>query len=129
MKSIKHFINFDSSLIKFGITGVAATAIHVIVVSPLILVAEFSAGIANGIAFVVATFFSSFVNTKWSFKKQFSVKVTLRFWSVAVLGCILAVLIADLIEELGFHYLVGVAAVSTLVPIISYLLHRYYTYR
>lgn len=118
----------DSSFFRFCITGILATSIHVISVSILIPTFRVDVGVSNGIGFVLATVFSSLVNTRWSFKVNLSYKTALRFWIVATFGCFLSILISKTIESMGFHYLIGVAAITMTVPIISYTLHHRYTY-
>lgn len=117
------------SLVKFGVTGILATLIHVLVVTTLVEILQADVGIANGLAFVAATIFSSYINTVWSFNATMTRSVVVRFWMVAVVGACLAVLIAKLFEFGGFHYLAGIAGVVLIVPPISFVLHKLWTYR
>jgi len=118
-----------SSLLRYYLIGILATLMHVVIVAILIEKFASSAGLANGIAFILATIFSYIMNTYWSFQAKMSFTVLCRFWSVAALGCALAVVISSVAEHLGFHYLIGIAMVMSVVPVISYLLHRNWTYR
>lgn len=118
-----------NSLIKYYAIGLIATLFHVVIVAVLIEKFSFDAGFANGIAFILATFFSYFMNTYWNFQTEMSFAVLCRFWSVAALGCVLAVIISSIAAKLDFHYLIGIGMVMSVVPIISYLLHRNWTYR
>ena len=118
-----------SSLLRYYLIGILATLMHVLIVSILIENFASGAGFANGIAFVLATIFSYIMNTYWSFQSKMSFTVLCRFWSVAALGCVLAVVISSIAEKLCFHYLIGIAMVMSVVPVISYLLQRNWTYR
>jgi len=118
-----------ASLVKYYAIGIVATLIHIIIVAILIESFGSKAGVANGIAFTLATIFSYVMNTYWSFQSKMSFVILCRFWSVAALGCLLAVIISSFAESLGFHYLIGIAMVMSVVPIISYALHRNWTYR
>jgi len=120
--------SLPASLIKYYLIGIVATLIHIVIVVFLIEGFGTRSGLANGVAFTLATFFSYFMNTHWSFQSKMSMIVLRRFWSVAALGCVLAVAISSIAEALGFHYLIGIAMVMSVVPIISYLLHRNWTY-
>jgi len=41
----------------------------------------------------------------------------------------LTVAITSAITAAGYHYLVGIAAVVAIVPVMSFVLHRLWTYR
>jgi len=41
----------------------------------------------------------------------------------------LTVAITSAIAAAGYHYLVGIAAVVAIVPVMSFVLHRLWTYR
>ena len=117
------------TLIKFGVTGLGATGIHMLVVFVLIGQWAWDVGLSNGIAFIIATLFSNYVNTLWSFQSTMTKTVVVRFWTVSVFGCSLAILISKLIEAAGYHYVIGVLAIAMTVPIISFSLHRAWTYK
>ena len=120
----------NSSMYKFIVVGVAATLIHIVVASCLI---EFysvqSAGMANSIAFVIATVFSYVGNTKWSFAKKFSRRNAARFSVVATAGSLIAYMLSSTVQALGFHYFLGIALVVVCLPILSFMAHSYWTYR
>ncbi len=56
-------------------------------------------------------------------------QVIIRFWLVSILGCGLAVVIAKLIEAAGYHYVIGVLTIAMIVPLITFTLHKIWTYR
>ncbi len=118
-----------ATLIKFGLTGVGATSIHMMVVYVLIGQWSWDVGLSNGIAFCIATAFSNYVNTLWSFQATMSKRIIARFWTVSIFGCCLAVLISKLIEAAGYHYAVGVLTIAVTVPIATFSLHKLWTYR
>ena len=84
---------------------------------------------ANAIAFVMATIFSNIANTYWSFETKVSRTVLLRFWSVALLGLSLAVLISSIADYFDLHYLLVILLVVSVTPIVSYTLHKNWTYK
>lgn len=118
-----------ATLIKFGVTGLAATAIHLAVVAVLISQLAWGVGLSNGIGFMISTVFSNYINTVWSFQAKMSRKVVIRFWTVALFGCALAVSIANVIEAAGYHYAIGVLVIAMTVPIVSFSLHKVWTYK
>lgn len=117
------------SAIKFAVTGVGSTLIHVAVATILISMLNSSTQIGNGIAFVLATSFSYAVNTLWSFSNTLNRRTALRFIITSFGGLILTVLISTAAEMLGLDYRIGIALVVASVPIYSYLAHSLWTYR
>ncbi|MCC5835396.1 MAG: GtrA family protein [Opitutales bacterium] len=115
--------------LRFCITGVANTLIHVGVV--VLLVEAFTAfpPLANVVAFSIATLFSYVVNTLWSFRSRPSRRSLFRFWIVCLLCLLLAFGISWVIEALGFHYLVGVFSVIAVTVPVGFGLHQCWTYR
>ena len=114
---------------RFAVTGLLATGVHVAVAALLIELAQRSPPFANGAAFLVATAFSYALNTLWSFEASPGARSLARFAVVSCVGWTLAVLLSTLAERLGLHYLLGIGLVVTGVPPVTFLLHRYWTYR
>lgn len=123
-------MNSYHKLFKFGIVGVFATLIHVIVASWLIE-GKFQTPVpvANIFAFLVATTFSYIGNTKWSFSENFSRSNGMRFSVTAVIGCFLAYIISVVADNMGLHYLIGIALIVLCIPAMTFLSHFFWTYR
>jgi len=116
-------------LVRFAVTGLGATLIHIVVASVLIEQQQVKPNMANGCAFIMATLFSYLVNTYWSFSSVMNAKNVTRFWITSIVGLVLAVALSSLADLLSFHYLVGIAMVVITVPIISFLIHSNWTFR
>ncbi len=117
------------SAIKFAVTGVGSTLIHVVVATILISLLNSSTQFGNGVAFVIATIFSYTVNTLWSFSNTLSRRTALRFIITSFGGLILTILISTAAEMLGLDYRAGIGLVVISVPVYSYLAHSLWTYR
>lgn len=115
--------------LRFGVTGVGATLVHVIVASSCIEFFNFDAPFANGLAFITATAFSYYVNTRWSFSTTSNLRNVSRFWIASCIGFLLAVSLSAFAQAQGWHYLVGIGLVVSIVPAVSFLLHNLWTYR
>ena len=129
---VKHLIAKVTShkkLLKFGVTGVGATLVHIIIASILIVGLNTSTQLGNGVAFVVATCFSYVVNTLWSFSNGISSQNALKFLVVSIGGLALTILISLIGDSLHLHYLVGIAMITATVPIYTYVAHSRWTYR
>jgi len=115
--------------VRFGLTGAVTTALHVLVAVVLIEVVELSAPVANGAAFVIATGVSYLINSVWSFSAALALSGLARFLGVSLVGLTLSVGIASLVDRAGLSYWLGLACVVGVVPTVTFLLHRFWTYR
>lgn len=116
-------------VLRFSLSGLLVTALHVVVAIAVIEAALITPAIANGIAFLVSTFVSYLINTLWSFSRAIEKGSILRFALISCLGLVLSVSISGFIEMLGFHYSYGIFTVVCFVPIVSFLCHNYWTYQ
>jgi len=118
-----------SQAVRFALVGVGVTLIHVLVAVWLIDACGQPLVVANGAAFVVATLASYTMNTLWSFGRKLEVISLARFISVSFVGFLATLGISALTESMDLPYPVGIALVVLLVPGISFMLHRIWTYR
>lgn len=114
---------------KFVFTGVLVTGIHVIVAVLFIHLVSATQSLANGIAFIVATLFSYFINTLWSFSSVPHRKNLLRFVSVSLLGCGIAVAISGFADFFALNYWLGIGCVLCIVPPVTFFLHKIWTFK
>jgi putative flippase GtrA len=116
-------------LFRFGLSGLLVTSVHTIIAATLINVGAVSPSLANGVAFAVATLISYVINTAWSFSSPLRGQTLARFVAVSVFGLFAAMLVAHGAQQLGWHYLLGIAAVAITIPPITFLLHSFWTYK
>ncbi len=119
-----------AKLVKFGVTGVGSTMIHILVAAALISGLGANTQVGNGTAFIVSTLFSYTVNTLWSFSNRISKRNALRFVVASLIGLALTVTISWTADSvLKLHYLIGIAMVVIIVPVYTFLIHSFWTYR
>lgn len=118
------------TLVRFGVIGIAATAVHVTIVFLLIERANAQPILANLIAFAFAFVVSFSGQYYWTFrsKRRISSAVT-RFFLVAFSAFLVnnVVLITLLDMDLMQPSLAAVLAVFV-IPLISYLLGRFWAF-
>lgn len=114
---------------RFAICGALATGLHFLVAVALIYFLAATSTIANGVAFLAATIFSYFVNTLWSFERPLHGRNFSRFASVSLVGLVLSVVISGVSEHWGMHYVFGIGVVTCTVPLVTFGLHRFWTFR
>lgn len=125
---LAHYRGHLPRLLRFGATGVLATAIHVTVAT--ILIAGFGVPpyLGNAVAFLVATTVSYLINTQWSFASRLSRRTLRRYIVVAAIGCLLTVAVSGAAQLAGLDYRIGILLVILLVTPITFLLHNHWTY-
>ena len=115
--------------VRFVATGIAATLTHTAIVFAVACLFSLKAGIANFVAFIVATLLSYTLNSLWSFRSRMTRQNAVRFATVAAFCSVLAAFLADFVERAGYGLLVGICVVVLVNTPISFLLHRNWTYR
>lgn len=122
-------MNITASAWRFGFVGLAATSIHLMIAACLIEWWALHPAKANGIAFIVANLTSYIANTRWSFAASMKLGNWSRFVAVSAAAWLLTISIAWVVEVVGGHYLAGIGLVLLLVPSLSFIAHRSFTYR
>ncbi len=115
--------------IRFASTGIFVTGVHMVIAITSVRYLMLWPPIANGVAFICATFLSYFINTVWSFSAKMDGKTLLKFISVSIICFFLTMFIAWIIEKIGLDYLIGISAVALLIPPLTFILHNLWTYR
>jgi putative flippase GtrA len=113
---------------RFAASGGINTLVHNAVVIALVESFRWAASHANVLAFFLATLFSFWLNSRWTFGRQLELRRLPRFIAVGLLGLAVTVLIAVAAEVAGLHYLGGQAAIVLTVPPLTFLLHRLWTF-
>ena len=116
-------------LVRFGVSGLCSTAIHVLVATTLFARLDAAPVTANAIAFLCATAFSYLANTLWSFSSAVRTRNAMRFLAVTLAGFVETMLIARAAEALDAPRAMGVVAIALLIPPTTFVLHRLWTYR
>ena len=116
-------------VIRFGISGLLATGLHVGIALSLIDWCDTSQSLANSAACACATVWSYLANTLWSFSSSPDFRNAYRFTVVSFAGLLLTGLISGATQAAGAVPLVGIAAVVSIVPGLTFVAHRFWTYR
>lgn len=110
-------------------TGLLVTGVHVVAAVLFVHLVLANPPLANGFAFVVATMVSYLINTLWSFSSRLHGRTLGRFVVVSIGGFGLAMLVAWVAQRVGLGYLAGIAAVALIIPVYTFILHNFWTYR
>lgn len=116
-------------LARFGLSGLCSTALHVLVASAMVALADATQVIANAVAFVCATVFSYLANTLWSFSSTVHSRNLVRYLTVALVGFAETTGLARAAELLDVPRGWTIVAIALLIPPTMFVLHRVWTYR
>ena len=116
-------------LVRFGVSGLVATGLHVSIAALLIARAQLSSTQANVLAFVCATGGSYLLQTLWSFSSRVGLRSLWRFLIVSLGGVTLTGLVSHLADSAGASPWLVIATVVCVVPPFTFVAHRTWTYR
>lgn len=113
---------------RYALIGVGNTAIHLLIVGLLTWFVGLNQMYSNTIAYIIASSFSFLMNAKWSFQRKPKAQNYARFQVISVLGLIASTFFGYLGDYFGWHFALTVLLIALTVPIVSFLLHRSYTF-
>lgn len=123
-------------VLRFGIVGLTAAAVHYWVVIGLVELAHIAPLHANVGGFIVAFWVSYFGHRHWTFSDAVASYADgdhpsfLRFLAVAVLGfCMNQLLFYLLLRYVGLPYYVALVLVVFTVAVMTYVLSRLWAFR
>lgn len=116
-------------LLRFCVSGLFATGLHVSIAMTLIARLEFSPPSANAIAFACSTGGAYLLNTFWSFSSVPALANVWRFVVVSLSGLALTTLVSRGMQVAGASPGWGIAMVVCVVPPFTFFAHRQWTYR
>ncbi len=122
-------VNNVGSLLRFSFVGVLVTATHVVMAFCLIVFLDWSPVGANALAFLAANVCSFVANSFWTFEVQPNLDNFGRFLLLSSAGFTLTTVIAAGVDFVGLPAWLGVMLVGTVLPALSYLGHRYFSFR
>lgn len=129
MSRLSRALGAHRALAVFGLIGVVNTALHSATVVLLVERALANPVLANTAGFAVANTASYFANCRLAFRQAPTWERYRTFVSVSLLSLALTVALSALAETLHWHYLAGLALVLLCGPVLTFLLHKRFTFR
>ncbi|MFN5511944.1 MAG: GtrA family protein [Burkholderiales bacterium] len=118
-------------LLRFGLVGLAATAVHLAVLAALIRWCGWAVLWANSLAFCAAFLMSFSGNYRWTFRARIDRAIALRRFlitSVAGFGLNTAVL-AFMVHGMSMPALPSGMVAALLMPVFAYVASRVWVFR
>ncbi|WP_406609902.1 GtrA family protein [Agarivorans sp. JK6] len=117
---------FSLRVARYGFTGVIATTIHFVLALAVLQYWPQAFALANFVGFSLAFVFSYLLQTCWVFQNQPSLNNALRFFVVQTSALCLSILLSSLLND--FSNIIKVAVVIVLLPLVTFVIHRCWTY-
>ena len=114
-------------LFKYGLVGILATLLHIIIASSYILFINDSVFQSNIIGFLVAYVFSYLMQSKFVFEHAVSVKKATKYFMVQFGSLILAILASEIFDS--YNSYLRTLIVAGLLPLITFIVHKIWTFR
>jgi len=126
---IKRQLAAHRPMVVFGIIGVINTLLHSGTVVALVEGCAANPVAANVLGFALANTFSYFANCRLAFRQPPTWDRYRKFLAVSLVSLLLTVLLSSLAEAMRWHYLVGLGMVLLCGPILTFILHKAFTFR
>ena len=125
---MKFHVDTLVQFIKFSGIGIINTLIHIAITVVLVEIYQVNPVAANCFAFINANMFSYWANSRWSFSSDMSTQRFFKFFAVSIMGLLLTAGVTSVAQYYGLHYLIGMAVLFCLLPLVTFLSHRYWTF-
>jgi putative flippase GtrA len=117
-----------TQLTRFIVVGAANVNRWMATFAALVATLDLSQSWSNALAYVVASSFSFVMNSIWSFEVRLRLRRYIRFQLVGLIGLVIAGALGHLGDYYQWPYAVTVLATVLVLPPVSFLVHRSYTF-
>jgi putative flippase GtrA len=128
IESLRRHASNHREVMVFGAIGLLNTALHTITVIMLVESSITTAVPANVAGFAVANTASFFANSFLTFQRRPSWRLYRTFLTVSLSSLALTVCLSGLAEAMKWHYLIGLLLVILFGPVLSFVLHKVFTF-
>lgn len=117
-------------VIRFGITGILATATHYLVLRGLVEGAGAAPTIATALAFMVAVLVTYIGQSRWVFRQRLRSATGIGKFLTTALGGLIAnvVIMFVAVDLLSLHYLAGFLTALVVVPAGTFVISKLWVF-
>lgn len=128
VKQLKQFFSAYRSFIAFCLIGVLNTLVYAGLMISFVEGIFIRPTVAAGLAFVLANVFSYLMNSHFTFRQRPVGSAYVRFLTVSLFNLLATLCITFLCELYGVHYLIGLVGVIFTSTVLTFLLHKRFSF-
>jgi putative flippase GtrA len=121
-------MNLNKRSLRFLFSGLLVTFFYIFIAFFIIKFVNLNVSLANGIAFVLANFFSYLIHTTWTFSERIKKSNLIRFYTVSIIAFLMSLLIPYSLRCFGISDFLITLITSLSIPFLTYFLHSTWTY-
>ncbi len=114
-------------LIRYALIGGVSTLIHISVASAYIYSINNSLLQSNIVGFLIAYIFSYTIQSKFVFESTISRERAIKYFIVQILALLIAIGISDILS--GYNSYIKSVIVALLLPLVTFFVHKFWTFR
>jgi len=115
-------------MITFSLIGLSNVAVYLLIVSFFIYLTELDLSFINGLAYLLSALYSFYLNTIFTFKQALNKLKLVKFLTASLFLSLLASVITAIILFFEFQYWISVIVVIFGLPILSFLIHKRWSF-
>jgi putative flippase GtrA len=125
---LRQLISRYRQFFVFALIGVVNTGVHGVILMLCVEVWSLAIVLSHFISFSLANVISFILNSLYTFNTKILFGRYLKFWMASMVSLGLTLFLSWLINEFGFHYMIGFMLIVILVPIASFLLMKFWAF-
>ncbi len=118
---------FTHKLVRYGLLGGISTLIHFTIASLYIYFIDSSVFQSNVVGFLVAYVFSYLMQSKYVFEHTVNIEKAIKYFMVQFGALLLAIIVSTLFDS--YNSYIRTAIVVVLLPLITFLTHKFWTFK
>lgn len=125
---IRQIISRYRQFLLFSTIGIVNTAIHGVVLMGCVEIWGLAVVLSHLISFSFANIVSFVLNSLYTFHTKISFRRYAKFWVASMISLGLTLSLSWLFNEFGFYYMVGFVVIVIAVPIVSFLVMKFWAF-
>lgn len=117
-----------SQFLTFAAIGVVNTLVHGSILTGAVEWMQMSVVLAHLYAFSVANLLSYVMNSRLTFRAPMTLARYFRFFVASLMSLGLTLILAWVMDYVGFHYFVGFLFIVVLVPLFSFMSMKFWAF-
>lgn len=125
---IQQILSRYHQFLLFSMIGVVNTGVHGSVLMVCIEMWGLAVVLSHLVSFSIANVISFALNSVYTFHTKITFRRYAKFWAASMISLGLTLSLSWIFKEFGFHYMVGFMFIIVAVPIVSFLIMKFWAF-